>query len=263
MSGESVLFRASPGGVGVITLNRPEVHNAFDDETIARLAEVLADVAVADGIRAVLIESTGKSFCAGADLNWMKRTAEAVEEANLEDARVFGAMLRRLDTLPQPTIALVQGPAYGGGVGIMAACDIVVAAKEAAFSLSEVRLGLIPATIAPYVVGAIGARNARRYFLTAERFSAIEAHRMGLVHQLVDGAGELAGVAEQIVAQIFAGAPVAVAHAKALIADVDGLAIDAGLVEDLAQRIARARASEEGREGVAAFLEKRTPAWRD
>ncbi len=261
MSDDSVLFRASPDGVAIVTLNRPEVHNAFDDAVIARLSEVFADLAGADGIRAVLIESTGKSFSAGADLNWMRRAAEYGDEENRADARALGEMLRRLDTLPRPTVALVQGAAYGGGVGLVAACDIAIAVKHATFSLSEVRLGLVPAVISPYVIAAIGARQARRYFLTAERFNAAEARRIGLVHRVVDGVSELPGAAEGVVAEIFAGAPGAVAAAKDLIFGVAGRPIDAHLIDDTAQRIAERRTHDEAREGIAAFLEKRQPGW--
>ncbi|MFQ5957844.1 MAG: enoyl-CoA hydratase-related protein [Alphaproteobacteria bacterium] len=261
MSDDSVLFRASPDGVATVTLNRPEVHNAFDDAVIERLSEVFADIAGSDGIRAVLIESTGKSFSAGADLNWIRRAADYDDEENRADARALGEMLHRLNVLPRPTIALVQGAAYGGGVGVVAACDIVVAVKHATFSLTEVRLGLIPAVISPYVIAAIGARQARRYFLTAERFNAVEARRIGLVHGVVDDPSELPAAAEGIVAQIFPAAPGAVAAAKDLIFGVAGRPIDDDVIGETARRIAEVRARDEAREGVAAFLEKRKPGW--
>ncbi|MFQ5785143.1 MAG: enoyl-CoA hydratase-related protein [Alphaproteobacteria bacterium] len=261
MSDESVLFRASPDGVATITLNRPEVHNAFDGETIERLSDIFEDLHGADGIRAVLIESTGKSFSAGADLNWMRHAAEASHEDNLEDARVLGEMLRRLDALPHPTIALVQGAAYGGGVGLLAACDVVIALKEARFALTEVRLGLVPAVISPYVIAAIGPRQAHRYMLTAERFGAIEAYRIGLVHELIDDIADLPGSAERMVARFFAAAPGAVTETKALIARVANRGVDAQLVEETARLIADVRTRDEAREGVAAFFEKRKAEW--
>lgn len=261
MSDESVLFRASPDGVAAITLNRPEVHNAFNAEVIARLSEILEDLAVADGIRAVLLESTGKSFSAGADLNWMRHAAEADEQDNLQDARALGEMLRRLDSLPKPTIALVQGAAFGGGVGLIAACDIVVAVSDAVFSLSEVKLGLVPSVISPYVIAAMGVRHARRYMLTAERFDAVEALRIGLVHELVSATSELPAAAERIVSHLFEAAPSAVAVTKELISSVAGRPIDSHVVDETARLIAEVRTRDEAREGIAAFLEKRKPSW--
>ena len=261
MSDDSVLMRASPAGVATITLNRPEAHNAFNAEVIERLSEVLGDLAGADGVRVVLLEAVGKSFSAGADLNWMKHAAEFTQEENREDARALAEMLRRLNTLPKPTVALVQGAAFGGGVGLMAACDMVVAVRGAEFSLSEIKLGLIPATISPYVMAAIGERQARRYFLTGERFDADEARRIGLVHQVVGDAPALVVAGERIVERLFAAPPGALAAAKDLIAAVAGRPVDADVIEDTARRIAARRAHPEAREGIAAFLEKRKPDW--
>ncbi len=261
MSDDPVLFRASPGGVATVTLNRPEVHNAFNAEVIERLSDIFEDLAGADGVRAVLLEAVGKSFSAGADLDWMRHAAELSEEENRDDARALGEMLRRLNTLPKPTVALVQGAAFGGGVGLMAACDIVVAVSDAAFSLSEVKLGLIPAVISPYVIAAIGARRARRYFLTGERFDAEEARRIGLVHEVVEDAAALDSAGERIVERLFTAAPGALAEAKDLIAAVAGRPIDSHVIEDTARRIAERRTHDEAREGIAAFLEKRKPDW--
>lgn len=261
MADQPVTLKATQAGVATITLNRPEVHNAFNAEVIELLSEIFEDLAGADGVRVVLLDAVGKSFSAGADLNWMKRAGSFTEEENREDARALGEMLRRLNRLPKPTVALVQGSAFGGGVGLMAACDMVVAVREAAFSLSEVKLGLIPATIAPYVVAAIGERQARRYFLTGERFDAEAARRIGLVHELVEDGAALVAAGERIVERLFAAAPGALADAKELVAAVAGKPIDGSLIEDTARRIAERRAHDEAREGIDAFLEKRKPDW--
>ncbi len=261
MSDDGVLFRASPDGVATVTLNRPQVHNAFDEHVISRLRDIFDDLAGADGVRAVLVAATGETFSAGADLNWMRRAADFTHEENFKDAQALGEMLRRLNALPKPTIALVQGAVYGGGVGLVAACDIAVAVRDAIFSISEVKLGLVPAVISPYVIAAIGAREARRYALTAERFDAAEARRIGLVHEVVDDETALAAAGERIVARLIAAAPGAVAEAKDLLIAVAGRAIDDDLTDETARRIAEIRARDEGREGVAAFLEKRKPGW--
>ncbi|RMD62236.1 MAG: enoyl-CoA hydratase/isomerase family protein [Alphaproteobacteria bacterium] len=246
--------------VARITLTRPEVHNAFNDTLIAELTTVLRGLGDDERVRAVVLAAQGRSFSAGADLNWMQRMAGYSEEENLNDARALAELMRTLNTLPKPTMALVQGPAYGGGVGLVACCDIAVAAQTANFCLSEVRLGLIPSVIAPYVVAAIGERAARRFFLTAESFTAEEARAAGLVHLVVpDEALEDAGA--RIVRALLRGGPQAQVAAKDLIFAVCGRHVDDALVEDTAQRIAHQRASQEGREGVAAFLEKRKPTW--
>jgi methylglutaconyl-CoA hydratase len=210
--------------------------------------------------RVIVLAASGRSFSAGADLNWMKRMAAYSGDENVADARGLAGLMRTIERLPKPVIARVQGAAFGGGVGLVACCDIAVAAREAVFCLSEVRLGLIPAVISPYVVRAIGARAARRYFLTAERFGAEEACRLGLVHQVTDAAALDAAVSA-LCAQLLKGGPVALGSAKDLIFAVSDRPVDNAVVEDTARRIAAQRAGAEGREGVAAFLEKRPPSW--
>ena len=247
-------------GRATLTFNRPEIHNAIDDKQIVALHEALDGIAARDDVRVLVIAGEGRSFCAGADLNWMKRTATYSEEENLADAMVLARALNRLDTMPVPTVARVQGAAFGGGLGIVSCCDVAVASEAARFSLSEVRLGLIPATISPYVLAAIGPRAARRYMLTAERFDAHEAHRIGLVHA-VAAPDALDAAVDEIVAQLCLGGPRAIAGTKALTLAVGG-GVSEAVMADTAARIARIRATDEGREGVAAFLEKRKPRWR-
>ncbi|OWJ59441.1 enoyl-CoA hydratase-related protein [Inquilinus limosus] len=246
-------------GVGTVVMDRPDRHNAFDEHVIAELTAGFARLGADDSVRAVVLRGAGKSFSAGADLDWMRRMAAYDEAANLADAKALAALMRTIDTLPKPTVALVHGAAYGGGVGLVACCDIAIATEAAAFSLSEVKLGLIPAVISPYVVRAIGARAARRYFLTAERFDAVEARRLGLVHELVSGDG-LEEAARQVLAALRGNGPAAVRAAKDLVAAVAGKA-PAEVEDDCARRIAAIRAGDEGKEGVAAFLEKRKPSW--
>ena len=261
MTEPNFLSHTDDRNVARVTLNRPEVHNAFDDALIAGLTAEFERLGADDSVRAVVLAGNGKSFSAGGDLNWMKRMASYDRAANLADAVALAAMMRTLDELPKPVIGLVHGAAFGGGVGLVACCDMVVAARGAVFSLSEVRLGLLPAVISPYVVRAIGARASRRYFLTAERFDAVEAYRLGLVHVLCDDADlEAAGAA--LLAEIMAGGPQGQGATKALIRRVQSGPIDDAMTEDTARAIADIRASDEGREGVAAFLEKRAPAWR-
>ena len=247
--------------VATVTLNRPEVHNAFDETLIARLAAAFVALDDDPGVRVVVLAGAGKSFCAGADLNWMRRMAEFGAEENLADANALAAMLHALHALSKPTIARVHGAAYGGGVGLVAACDIAVGAPEANFALSEARLGLIPATIGPYVIEAIGARQARRHFLTAERFDAAEALRIGLLHEVVVPDRIDARIAEIVTALKTAG-PVAQLECKALVRGVAHRPIDADVIAGTARHIAAVRASSEGREGVAAFLARRSPPWR-
>lgn len=246
--------------VATLTLNRPEVHNAFNETLVGELTLVLNALDRDDAVRVVVLTGAGKSFCAGADLNWMKKMAGFSRAQNLADAGRLTTMLATLNGLSKPTIARVHGAVYGGGVGLVACCDIALAADDAAFALSEVRLGLIPATISPYVVEAIGARAARRYFLTGERFSASEARRLGLVHELSSVADLNDGVAA-LVGKLLGAGPRAQAEAKMLIRAVAHRGHDARVLVDTARRIARIRASDEGKEGVAAFLGKRDAAW--
>jgi len=248
-------------GVGIITLNRADRHNAFDDALIQDLSTALVRMDTDSDVRVVVLSSTGKSFCAGADLNWMKRAATYNAEETQRDALALAGMLRMLNDMKKPTVARVQGPAYGGGVGLVAACDIAIAAFDAQFALTEVKLGIIPAVISPYVIGAIGERKARRYMLTAERFSAAEAYRIGLVHEIVTGEAELDEAVGEIVDALLANGPVALGECKALIKAVANRPVTPDVMIDTAHRIARVRASAEGREGMAAFLEKRKPNW--
>ena len=247
-------------GVARITLNRPEVHNAFNDDLIAELTAALVRLEQDPAVRAVVLAAAGKSFSAGADLNWMKRMAGYSEEENRADARGLAGLMRSLNELAKPTVALVQGAAYGGGVGLVACCDIAIAATRASFCLSEVKLGLIPAVISPYVIAAIGERSARRYFVTAERFDAETALRLGLVQEVV-APEELEAAGRRVLEALLAGGPEAQAAAKRLVRDMAGRPIDDALVEETAKRIAEVRAGDEAREGISAFLEKRRPSF--
>jgi methylglutaconyl-CoA hydratase len=247
-------------GVETVTLNRPDVRNAFNDEVIAELTAVFLELAKRDEVRCVVLAANGPAFCAGADLNWMKRMADYTREENLEDAGRLARMLEVIFHCPKPTIAKIQGDAYAGGTGLVAACDIAVAADTAQFCLSEVKLGLIPATISPYVIRAMGTRAAHRWFLTAERFSAAEALRIGFVHEVVKAEALDGKVAEIAQALVNAG-PEAVKACKKLLHDVAGHEITTGLVRRTVEGIADIRASEEGREGVQSFLGKRKPNW--
>ena len=247
-------------GVAVLWLNRPEVRNAFNETMIAELTAAFGELEEDPDVRAVVLAGRGKVFCAGADLNWMKKMGEMDFAENRRDAMAFGAMLNRLHALAKPTVARVHGAAFAGGMGLIAACDIAVASVDTEFSVSEVRLGLMPATISPYVLAAIGERAAHRYFLTAERFPAAEAYRIGLVQELAQSA-ELDATVNAILGELVQGAPGAHAATKDLIGAVARRPLASELLADMATRIASARASEEGREGMRAFLEKRQPAW--
>ena len=257
----NVELKVDDHGRATVTLGRPERHNAFDEAVIAELAAIFTQLAADARVRVVVLAAQGASFSAGADLGWMQRVAQYSEAENRRDALGLAQMLRAIDGCPKPVVALVQGAAYGGGVGLIAACDIAIAVDTASFALSEVRLGLVPAVISPYVVAAIGPRACRRLFLTGERFPAAEALRLGLVHEVVP-ASALAAALERTLAALAAGGPQAQAAAKELLRGVahqlPGEELDRWTVE----RIAAARASPEGREGVAAFLAKRTPSWR-
>jgi len=261
MTTETVLLKVDGRGVASLTLNRPELHNAFDDTIIASLIAQLARVAADPAVRVLVLRSEGKNFSAGADLNWMRRMADNDRAANLVDARGLATLMQRLNDLPQPTIARVQGAAFGGAVGLAACCDMVVATEASRFCLSEVRIGLIPAVISPYVVRAIGERQARRYFLSAETFSASQAERWGLVHQVVADNEQLDPACDSLINHLLANGPAAVSAAKALIAAVANRVTDAAVIEDTARRIADIRVSPEGQEGLGAFLNKRKPSW--
>ncbi len=247
-------------GVASVLLNRPEVRNAFNATLIAELSALLHALDADPNVRAVVIAGAGSSFCAGADLNWMQQMAAFSPRQNLTDAGALAAMLATLDALSKPTIARVHGAAFGGGAGLVACCDVAIGTPEATFAFSEARLGLIPAAISPYVVAAIGARAARRYFLTAERFSAAEAYRLGLLHELAPTA-ELDARIETLLGALLIGGPHAQTECKLLLRAIVNRPLDARVVADTARRIARVRASPEGREGVAAFLAKRKAAW--
>jgi len=259
-STQSVLTEVGTDGIATVTFNRPDLHNAIDETVIAQFKAALRQVADDVRARVVVIAGNGKSFCAGADLNWMKRTAGYDETQNYRDALEFTELLSLLDGMPKPTIARVHGPAYGGGVGIVAVCDIALGTPEAAFCFSEVRLGLIPAMISPYAVAAIGERHARRYMLTAERIDATEARRIGLLHDIVP-AQELDAAIGRVVAQALKGGPASIAACKRLIGRVAQGPVDQTMRDFTAREIAGIRASAEGKEGIGAFLEKRAPAW--
>jgi methylglutaconyl-CoA hydratase len=261
MSEATILTQIDDRGVAVLTMNRPEVHNAFDDHFIAALTQTLASLDSDAAVRVVQLAASGSSFSAGADLDWMKRMAAYSREENLADAHGLAELMRRLNSLSKPTIALVQGAAYGGGVGLVACCDIVLATRRASFCLSETKLGLIPAVISPYVMAAIGESACRRYFLTAEPFEAAEARRLGLVHEVLENEEMLAATAEKITCKLLRNGPQALAAAKELIAMVAAQPPGEALLAATAELIAERRASAEGREGVAAFLEKRKSAW--
>lgn len=248
------------GRVATVTLNRPDVRNAFNETTIAEITQAFRELGQDGEVRAIVLAANGPAFCAGADLNWMKKMAGYTHEENRADADRLAAMLRTIYTCPKPVAAKVQGDCYAGGMGLAAACDIIVANEATHFCLSEVKLGLIPATISPYVIIAMGENAARRYFLTAERFSAREAYRIGFVHQVVD-ADALDAAVTDIVKALVANSPNAVKEAKRLVQDVAGKPLTAELIADTAERVADIRSSEEGKEGVRSFLEKRKPSW--
>ncbi|WP_076998543.1 enoyl-CoA hydratase/isomerase family protein [Variovorax sp. KK3] len=256
----TTLELAVEGPVARIWLDRPDLRNAFDEVVIRELGDAFSQANAAADVRVIVLGARGPAFCAGANLNWMKRAAEFTHEQNLADAGGLAEMLRTIHDSPKPVIARVQGDVYAGGMGLVAACDVAVSVDTAWFCLSEVKIGLIPATISPYVLQAMGTRAAQRYFLTAERFGAAEAHRIGFVHEVVAADALDAKVAE-LVKAFTSASPAAVRACKQLIADVAGREIDDALIEKTVQGIADIRASEEGREGVQAFLQKRKPSW--
>ncbi len=246
--------------VATVTLNRPDVRNAFNDEVIAEVTEVFNALGTRDDVRCIVLAANGSAFCAGADLNWMRSMADYSRAQNLADAGRLAAMMRTVFECPKPTIARIQGDVYAGGTGLVAACDMAVAVDSAYFCLSEVKLGLLPSTISPYVIRAMGARAAHRYFLTAERFNALEALRIGFVHEVVSVDALDAKVAELSLALVNAG-PEAVKLCKKLVQDVAGQDITPELVNLTIASIADVRVSAEGREGLQSFLQKRKPNW--
>ncbi|CAB3750320.1 enoyl-CoA hydratase/isomerase family protein [Paraburkholderia solisilvae] len=248
--------------VATVTLNRPEVRNAFNETMIAELTAVFRDLSARDDVRSVVLGANGKAFCAGADLNWMKKMAGYSEDENRADALRLADMLWSIYHCGKPVIARVNGDAYAGGMGLIAACDIVIAVDTAHFCLSEARLGLIPATIAPYVIRALGERASRRYFTTAEQFDCTTALRLGFVSEAVSE-DRLDDAVQQLAAILCSNGPLAVSASKQLVHDIAGRDLDRALLEETAARIARVRASVEGREGIASFLEKRAPSWRN
>ena len=247
--------------IALVTLNRPDVHNAFNETLIAELTDALRALDANPRIRAIILLSSGKSFCAGADLKWMERMAGYAYEQNIADASALARLLQTLAGMGKPTIARVHGAAFGGGVGLIACCDIAIATQNATFALSEAKLGLIPATIGPYVVEAIGARHARRYMITAETFDAAEAYRIGLVHDIVPDVEALDARVNELLGSLLVAGPHAQKAVKALVRAVAHRPIDERVVADTAERIATIRASDEGREGIAAFLTRRSAEW--
>lgn len=260
MSTEYTQLVIDERGVATLTMNRPDVHNAFDDVMIAELRQALQQVAEHADARVLVLRANGKNFSAGADLNWMRSMATKNYQENVEDAGHLGALMWELDQLPLPTIAMVNGAAFGGAVGLVACCDMAIADERASFCLSEVKIGLIPAVISPYVVRALGEPAARRYMLTAERFFATEAQRLGLVDIVTTDA--LDEALEPLLTALLANSPAAVQACKRLIHHVSNHPLDPEVVAETARRIAAIRVSAEGQEGLSSFLEKRAPAWQ-
>jgi methylglutaconyl-CoA hydratase len=247
-------------GVSTVTLNRPDVRNAFNDEVIAEVTAVFLELGHRPEVRCVVLAASGTAFCAGADLNWMKRMASYSRDENLDDATALARMLEVIYQCPKPTIAKVQGDVYAGGLGLVAACDIAIAADTAHYCVSEVRIGLIPATISPYLIRAMGARAAHRWFLTAERFGAAQATACSLVHEAVP-AGDLDARVAALAHTLVQAGPEAIKACKTLLHDVAGQEMSDSLLQDTAERIADIRVTPEGREGIGAFLDKRKPNW--
>ena len=256
----TALTQTTQGAIHTITLSRPDVRNAFNDEVIAELNAAFEDAGKANDVRCVVLAAEGPAFCAGADLNWMRRMADYTRDENLADAGCLADMLHTIYTCPKPTIARVQGDVFAGGVGLVAACDMAISVDTATYCLSEVKLGLIPATISPYVIRAMGARASHRYFLTAERFNAAEAHRIGLVHEVVT-ADALDDKLQELTQALVSASPNAVKACKQLVQDVAEKDIDSALRARTIEGIADIRASAEGKEGVQSFLQKRKPNW--
>lgn len=258
-----VILEATPSGVATVTLNRPQKKNALDAATIEALRDIFETLRADEGaVRLVFLRGAGGSFCAGADMEWMRAAGQQSVADNRADAMNLARMLKALHELPMLTVALVEGAAFGGGAGLIAACDMAIATAGARLALSEAKIGLTPATISPYVVRAVGPRSARRLFARANWFDAAEAHRIGLVDEVVADTAALDAARDRLAAEILAVAPGAMADAKRLVEEVAFRPIDHGLMELTAHRIAARRASPEGREGLAAFLEKRRPSWQ-
>ena len=260
MSEQSIILDIDARGVATLTLDRADKHNAFDEHVIAALSAAFAKLAADDSIKVMTLRANGRNFSAGADLDWMKRMADYDRAENIRDANALAGMLHRLNYLPFPTLARVQGAAMGGGAGLVCCCDIAIAGPQASFAFSEAKLGLIPATISPYVLQSIGAQAARRYFLTAERFDARRALQLGLVSEVVEDSA-LDTRINELIETILANSAEAVRAAKQLVFDIEDREVTAALMQDTSARIADIRASEEGKEGLAAFLEKRKPEW--
>jgi methylglutaconyl-CoA hydratase len=260
MTYETLKVDKTPAGIALVWLNRPDVRNAFNETMITELTAAFRALDADAEVRAIILAGHGKAFCAGADLNWMKKMAGYTYEQNYEDALGLANMLHAIHGVKKPTIARVHGAAFAGGMGLVAACDIAVAAQSAEFCLSEVKLGLVPATISPYVIAAMGERAAYRYMLSAEPFPAAEAYRIGFVQEIAQDE-ELDGIINQLLGHLVVGSPAAHAATKDLLRAVAGQRLGPDLIKDTATRIAAARASDDGKEGIRSFLEKRKPAW--
>lgn len=263
MTDTTVILEQGEDGIAWVTLNRPEIHNAFDEKMIHRLREIFHTLKEDNHCRAVVLRGAGKSFSAGADLDWMKRAADFSHNQNLADAEYLATMLNGLYSLNKLTIACVKGVAMGGGLGLLSCCDVVIADENTTFALSEVKIGLIPATISPYVLAAMGSRNARRYFQTGERFTGKRAYDLGLVHELAANEDEMEAHLNTILDHMRANGPFAMREAKRLIMDYSNQPLNAKMMQDSAERIAAIRARSEAKEGLNAFLEKRKPDWSD
>ena len=249
-------------GVAQLVLNRPDVHNAFDDAMIAELINVINELANNDAVRIMVLAANGKNFSAGADLNWMRAMAQKDYDENLGDAAELATLMHLLDKFPKPTIALVNGAAFGGAVGLVACCDIAIASDSASFCLSEVKIGLMPAVISPYVMRALGERASRRYFITAERFNAATALQLGLLHVVVSS-DDMPACSEGFISQLLQNSPAAMRAAKTLLHNIYNRKISNNVIAHTQQAIADIRVSDEGQEGLSAFLDKRTPAWQN
>lgn len=261
MDEDNFLLNVDNVGIATITLNRPAVHNAIDDKLISELIPILRTLNNDNSIRAIVLTGNGPSFCSGADLNWMKRMAAYNEIENLRDASALAELLTMFASSPKPTVALVQGDAFAGGLGLICSCDIAISVDSAFFAITEVRLGLMPSVISPFVINAIGERNARRYFLTAERFNAMTAKQIGLLQMVVPDA-MLSKSGEELLKKLLMGGPTALTKTKGLINKVKNSRFDENLMSSLSKGIAEIRISPEAQEGMAAFLEKRKPSWQ-